>query len=72
MVFDELILDILHPHIEANESFVAVNTSKVADEEVKYTMKDNYIDKLSKEVKNGLGEAVGINFISSKDIKSFI
>ncbi len=72
VVFDDLILDILHPHIEANESFVAVNTSKVADEEVKYTLKDNYIDKLSKEVKNGLGEAVGINFISSKDIKSFI
>ena len=72
VVFDDLILDILHPHIEANESFVAVNTSKVADEEVKYTLKENFIDKLSKEVKNGLGEAVGINFISSKDINSFI
>ena len=29
-------------------------------------------DKLSKTVKNGLGEAVGINFIAAKDIKSFI
>ena len=72
MVFDELILKILHSHIASNESFVAVNTCKVAEEEVKYILKDNYIDKLSKEVKNGLGEAVGINFISSKDIKSFI
>ncbi|MBE0424702.1 MAG: phosphocholine cytidylyltransferase family protein [Lutibacter sp.] len=72
VVFDKLILDVLHPHIEANESFVAVNTSKVADEEVKYTIKNKYIDKLSKEVKNGLGEAVGINFISSNDIKFFI
>jgi choline kinase len=72
VVFDKLILDVLHPHIEANESFVAVNTSKVADEEVKYTLNNNYIDKLSKEVKNGLGEAVGINFISSNDIKFLI
>lgn len=72
VVFDELILKILHSHIASNESFVAVNTCKVAEEEVKYILKDNYIDKLSKEVKNGLGEAVGINFISSKDIKSFI
>ena len=53
-------------------SFVAVNTSKVAEEEVKYTLKDNYIDELSKTVENGLGEAVGINFISSKYIDSFI
>ena len=27
---------------------------------------------MSKTVKNGLGEAVGINFISSNDIKTFI
>ncbi len=72
VVFDAKLLDILNPYIENNESFVAVNTSKVADEEVKYTLKDGYIDELSKTVKNGLGEAVGINFISSKDIKIFI
>lgn len=72
VVFDEKILDILNPFIEANESFVAVNTSKVADEEVKYTLKDGFIDELSKTVKNGLGEAVGINFISSNDIQDFI
>lgn len=72
VVFDGKLLEVLNPYIEANESFVAVNTSKVAEEEVKYTLKDDYIDLLSKEVKNGLGEAVGINFISSKDIQKFI
>ena len=72
VVFDEKILDILDPYIEANTSFVAVNTSKVAEEEVKYTLKEGYINELSKTVKNGLGEAVGINFISSKDIQDFI
>ncbi|WP_338645430.1 phosphocholine cytidylyltransferase family protein [Flavobacterium sp. KS-LB2] len=72
VVFDKLLLNILKPYIKSNQSFVAVNTSKVADEEVKYTLKDDYIDQLSKTVENGLGEAVGINFISSNDIKSFI
>lgn len=72
VVFDKLILDTLHPFIKLNESFVAVNTSKVADEEVKYTLKNGFINELSKTVKNGLGEAVGINFISKHDIKKFI
>lgn len=72
VVFDVKLLDILNPYIESNTSFVAVNTSKVADEEVKYTLKDGVINELSKTVKNGLGEAVGINFISSNDIQSFI
>ena len=72
VVFDEKILEILEPHIKENVSFVAVNTSKVAEEEVKYTLKNNFILKLSKEVSCGLGEAVGINFISSNDIDNFI
>ena len=72
VVFDEKLLSVLHPHIENKQSFVAVNTSKVADEEVKYTLKDNYINELSKGVKNGLGEAVGINFIAAQDMPSFI
>ena len=72
VVFDRQILDILHPYIKSKTSFVAVNTSKVADEDVKYTLKDGFINELSKTVKNGLGEAVGINFISSKDIQAFI
>ncbi|RTE53230.1 phosphocholine cytidylyltransferase family protein [Arenibacter aquaticus] len=72
VVFDAGLLSVLKPFIDKKESFVAVNTSKVAEEEVKYTLQGGFIDQLSKTVKNGLGEAVGINFISSKDIKSFI
>jgi choline kinase len=72
VVFDNKILDILEPHIQQNISFVAVNKSKVAEEEVKYTLKNGFISELSKEVSNGLGEAVGINFISSNDINEFI
>jgi len=72
VVFDGKLLTLLQPYVEEKSSFVAVNTSKVADEEVKYTLKDGFIDELSKTVKNGLGEAVGINFIADKDIDSFI
>jgi choline kinase len=72
VVFDVKLLDILNEFIAKNESFVAVNTSKVGEEEVKYTLKDGYIKALSKTVKNGLGEAVGINFISSNDVKTLI
>ncbi|MGH8794658.1 MAG: NTP transferase domain-containing protein [Stackebrandtia sp.] len=69
VVFDEAILDDLLPHIAMDRSFVCVNTASVAEEEVKYTLdSDGYIKELSKTVGEGaLGEAVGINFISSGD-----
>ncbi len=72
VVFDEKLLSVLKDDIQQNNSFISVNTSSVADEEVKYTLKDGYVQELSKEVKNGLGEAVGINFIASKDLDIFI
>lgn len=72
VVFDEKLLSLLIDDIKNKNSFISVNTQSVADEEVKYTLKDGYVNKLSKEVKNGLGEAVGINFISSKDLDTFI
>ena len=72
VVFDEKLLNILNPFIKKEQSFVAVNTSKVAEEEVKYTLKENFIDQLSKTVKNGMGEAVGINYIAAKDIQFLI
>ena len=72
IVFDKDILITLKKYIDKDISFVAVNTSKVADEEVKYTLNDECIHKLSKDVENGLGEAVGINFISSKYVDLFI
>lgn len=72
VVFDEKLLSVLQDDIKKNNSFIAVNTMRVAEEEVKYTLKNNVVNKLSKEVKNGLGEAVGINFISSNDLDIFI
>lgn len=72
VVFDKILLSTLRPYIDNDQSFVAVNTCKVGDEEVKYTLKDNHIHQLSKTVTNGLGEAVGINFISCKDMNRFI
>ena len=73
VVFDPEVLKRVQPLIESDQSFVVVNTSKVSDEEVKYTLSaDGFIDQLSKKVENALGEAVGINFVSSKDKASLI
>ena len=72
IVFDKDLFIRLKEYIDNDISFVAVNTSKVAEEEVKYTVKDECIKELSKEVKNGLGEAVGINFISANYVDLFI
>jgi len=68
VVFDPRILDRALPLIERDQSFVTVNTAKVSDEEVKYTTTaEGYIKELSKTVVGGLGEAVGINYISRDD-----
>lgn len=72
VVFDEKLLGELADDIQKNRSFIAVNTAKVSDEEVKYTLRDGYVHELSKEVMGGLGEAVGINFVSSDDMPHFI
>ncbi|OFX88359.1 MAG: UDP-N-acetylglucosamine pyrophosphorylase [Bacteroidetes bacterium GWF2_33_16] len=73
VVFDKKIFELLIPYINKNQSFVSVNNSEVGEEEVKYTLDTKgFIKEISKTVKNGLGEAVGINFISSKDINFFI
>jgi choline kinase len=54
--------------VARDQTFVTVNTSSVADEEVKYTTgPEGYIHELSKTVKGGLGEAVGINYVSRDD-----
>ena len=72
VVFDHQLLSLLLDDIKNNQSFISVNTQSVSDEEVKYTLKDGFVEYLSKVVKNGLGEAVGINFISSNDLDVFI
>jgi choline kinase len=73
VVFDPQVLSRISPFIAAEQSVVVVNTSKVSDEEVKYRLDDEgYIAELSKTVVDGLGEAVGINYVSAKDKKSLI
>lgn len=68
VVFVPGLLTNLRPHIDADRSFVAVDTAGVADEEVKYTLDgEGYVKELSKQVVDGLGEAVGINYVSAVD-----
>ena len=65
VVFDARVLERVADRIRQEKSFVCVNTSATAEEEVKYTVDARgNINALSKQVKNALGEAVGINFIS--------
>src|SRR5882757_3926717 len=68
VVFDPEVLVRVGDLVAADRSFVSVNTAKVSDEEVKYTTDaEGFIVELSKSVVGGLGEAVGINYISSTD-----
>ena len=65
VVFDPRVLERVADRIRNEKSFVCVNTSATAEEEVKYTVDARgNINALSKQVKDALGEAVGINFIS--------
>lgn len=73
VVFDPAALMRAQEIIERDRSFVSVNTAKVSDEEVKYTVDaEGFIHELSKTVKGGLGEAVGINYVSSADKAALI
>lgn len=65
VVFDPLLLKELSAYIR-KKSLVAINSRKVDDGEVKYTIKNYYINELSKIVEHRLGESVGINFIQKK------
>lgn len=68
VVFDPAILGHVLPWLRADQSFVCVDTASVAEEEVKYTLDaGGYVRELSKTVANGLGEAVGINYVSGAD-----
>ena len=68
IVFDPKALERAAKMVEQDKSFVAVNRDSVAEEEVKYTTDaEGYIRELSKTVKNGLGEAIGINYVSRND-----
>jgi choline kinase len=73
VVFAPEVLERAAIMIAREQSFVTVNTASVADEEVKYTTSaEGYINELSKTVKNGLGEAVGINYVSRADKATLI
>jgi choline kinase len=73
VVFDPEVLERVKPAIANGHSFVVVNTSKVSDEEVKYTLDaSGHIDQLSKVVVGGLGEAVGINYVAGADKDALI
>jgi choline kinase len=68
VVFDPAVLDLVLPCLTTDQSFVCVDTNTVADEEVKYTLsRDGFVQELSKTVVGGLGEAVGINYVSGAD-----
>jgi CDP-glycerol glycerophosphotransferase len=73
VVFVPGLLDALRPHLDADRSFVAVNTASVAEEEIKYTLDgDGYVKELSKQVADALGEAVGINYVAAADRDTLI
>jgi len=70
VVFDPEVLKRL---VQTQTSCMAVNTASVGEEEVKYTVfEDGSIKEVSKIVKNGLGESVGVNKIIAEDIPLFI
>ncbi|WP_104103994.1 NTP transferase domain-containing protein [Arthrobacter sp. 08Y14] len=73
VVFDPQMLEYLKEHIVSDDSFVAVDTSSVSEEEIKYTLDSSgFVKELSKTVRGGLGEAVGINYVSSGHKKALI
>lgn len=73
VVFDPAVLELTRPLLRADQSFVCVDASTVGDEEVKYTLDgEGFIRELSKTVAGGLGEAVGINYVSGADKAALI
>jgi choline kinase len=70
VVFESKILKLIQ---NTSENIVCVNNTEVSGEEVKYTVdNEGYIKNISKSVENGLGEAVGINFIKKEDVNQLI
>jgi choline kinase len=73
VVFDPAVLHRIHPLVQERRSFVCVNTAAVGEEEVKYTLGDDgAIRELSKTVEDGLGEAVGINYVCGDEKAALI
>jgi choline kinase len=73
VVFEPAVLAPISDRIAAGGTFVCVNTARTADEEVKYTLDaEGCVDAISKTVVGGLGEAVGINYVSAADLATLI
>jgi len=71
VVFDGNILRLIQKNSDHNLIFVKRGYCGV--EEIKYSVdRGGAILKISKNVCNGLGEAVGINFIKKQDLPTFI
>lgn len=52
-----------------DKTCMVVNRGEVGIEEVKYTLdKAGLINQVSKDIKDGIGEAVGINFFKAQDL----
>lgn len=73
VVFDPALLERVREYLDRDESFVAVNTAAVGEEEVKYRVdSEGFVSELSKQVQGGLGEAVGVNYIASRDREALL
>jgi choline kinase len=71
VVFDEAILRLIQKN--PGHNLVFVKRGSCGAEEVKYSVdRDGAILNISKTVYNGLGEAVGINFIKKQDLPTLI
>ena len=71
VVFDRPVLESMLS-VSPQDSLVAVNTEKVAEEEVKYITNDaGKITQISKQVKPAEGEALGINLIRAEHLAAF-
>lgn len=68
--FDKNVVGML---MKGKVSSMLVENKRCGYEEIKYTVdKRGYIREVSKEVQNGLGEAVGINLVKKKDVKILV
>lgn len=68
VVFDPSVLERIGPRVGSDESFVCVFPGEVGTEEVTYLLDDGErIAAIGKELPGGLGEAIGINYVSARD-----
>lgn len=67
LVIERGVLEEVAVQVGAGRSCVAVDHAQVGDEEVTYTMRDGFVDRLAKRLPGGVGEAVGVNYVAPQD-----